>query len=169
MFVILTLSTSLGFHSISFGRESEMRLPSLSSARRSGRNIWKTNVCLICKRHAYSAPRWDRIKSATEQLRYAGPMRTRFAPSPTGTLHLGSLRTALFNFLLAKATRGSFILRIEDTDSVSSPIHFKRALVENRRTERLLALKNSCFKIFDGLGWCGMKVILYCYVMITLC
>ncbi|KAK3940343.1 mitochondrial putative glutamate--tRNA ligase [Diplogelasinospora grovesii] len=42
--------------------------------------------------------------------------RTRFAPSPTGYLHLGSLRTALFNFLLAKATGGQFILRIEDTD-----------------------------------------------------
>ncbi len=46
------------------------------------------------------------------------PCRTRFAPSPTGYLHLGSLRTALFNFLLAKATGGQFILRIEDTDQV---------------------------------------------------
>ncbi|KAK3997697.1 putative mitochondrial glutamyl-tRNA synthetase [Cladorrhinum sp. PSN332] len=44
------------------------------------------------------------------------PCRTRFAPSPTGYLHLGSLRTALFNYLLARATGGSFILRIEDTD-----------------------------------------------------
>ncbi|KAJ4305759.1 Glutamate--tRNA ligase mitochondrial [Kalmusia sp. IMI 367209] len=44
------------------------------------------------------------------------PARTRFAPSPTGYLHLGSLRTALFNYLLAKATGGQFLLRIEDTD-----------------------------------------------------
>ncbi|KAK3900879.1 glutamyl-tRNA synthetase [Staphylotrichum tortipilum] len=44
------------------------------------------------------------------------PCRTRFAPSPTGYLHLGSLRTALFNYLFAKATGGQFILRIEDTD-----------------------------------------------------
>ncbi|KAL4903151.1 hypothetical protein BDW74DRAFT_156728 [Aspergillus multicolor] len=44
------------------------------------------------------------------------PVRTRFAPSPTGYLHLGSLRTALFNYLLAKRTKGQFILRIEDTD-----------------------------------------------------
>ncbi|KAK4167605.1 putative mitochondrial glutamyl-tRNA synthetase [Cladorrhinum sp. PSN259] len=44
------------------------------------------------------------------------PCRTRFAPSPTGYLHLGSLRTALFNYLLARATGGQFILRIEDTD-----------------------------------------------------
>lgn len=46
------------------------------------------------------------------------PARTRFAPSPTGYLHLGSLRTALFNFLAARATGGKFILRVEDTDKV---------------------------------------------------
>jgi glutamyl-tRNA synthetase len=45
------------------------------------------------------------------------PARTRFAPSPTGYLHLGSLRTALFNYLLAKKTGGQFLLRIEDTDT----------------------------------------------------
>lgn len=44
------------------------------------------------------------------------PVRTRFAPSPTGSLHLGSLRTALYNFLLAKSTGGTFLLRLEDTD-----------------------------------------------------
>lgn len=43
-------------------------------------------------------------------------VRTRFAPSPTGFLHLGSLRTALYNYLLAKNTNGQFILRLEDTD-----------------------------------------------------
>ena len=48
----------------------------------------------------------------------SSPARTRFAPSPTGYLHLGSLRTALFNYLLAKATGGQFLLRIEDTDQV---------------------------------------------------
>ncbi|KAJ2160401.1 Glutamate--tRNA ligase mitochondrial [Coemansia sp. RSA 552] len=46
----------------------------------------------------------------------AGPVRVRFAPSPTGMLHLGGLRTALFNYLLARRYGGSFILRIEDTD-----------------------------------------------------
>jgi glutamyl-tRNA synthetase len=45
-----------------------------------------------------------------------GPVRTRFAPSPTGNLHLGSIRTALYNYLIAKRTGGQFILRIEDTD-----------------------------------------------------
>lgn len=44
------------------------------------------------------------------------PLRTRFAPSPTGYLHLGGLRTALYNYLAAKATGGQFLLRIEDTD-----------------------------------------------------
>ena len=43
-------------------------------------------------------------------------MKTRFPPSPTGFLHIGSLRTALFNYLLAKKEGGSFVLRIEDTD-----------------------------------------------------
>ena len=44
------------------------------------------------------------------------PARVRFAPSPTGFLHLGGLRTALFDWLYARHTGGQFILRIEDTD-----------------------------------------------------
>jgi len=44
------------------------------------------------------------------------PIRTRFAPSPTGSLHLGGLRTALFCHVFARKHNGSFILRIEDTD-----------------------------------------------------
>lgn len=47
-------------------------------------------------------------------------VRTRFAPSPTGSLHVGGVRTALFNYLLAKKTNGSFVLRIEDTDEKRS-------------------------------------------------
>ena len=43
-------------------------------------------------------------------------LRTRFAPSPTGFLHIGSLRTVLFAYLIAKKSNGKFILRIEDTD-----------------------------------------------------
>ncbi|VTP88323.1 Glutamate--tRNA ligase [Sphingobacterium daejeonense] len=43
-------------------------------------------------------------------------VRVRFAPSPTGGLHLGGVRTALFNYLFAKHNNGEFILRIEDTD-----------------------------------------------------
>ena len=47
-------------------------------------------------------------------------IRTRFAPSPTGELHLGGARTALFNYLLAKKYQGKFILRVEDTDQERS-------------------------------------------------
>ena len=43
-------------------------------------------------------------------------VRTRFAPSPTGYMHIGNLRTALFEYLIAKHEDGDFILRIEDTD-----------------------------------------------------
>ena len=43
-------------------------------------------------------------------------VRVRFAPSPTGPLHIGGLRTALYNYLFAKKHNGDFILRIEDTD-----------------------------------------------------
>src|SRR3954447_876224 len=43
-------------------------------------------------------------------------MRVRFAPSPTGTLHIGGARTALYNWLLARKHDGTFVLRIEDTD-----------------------------------------------------
>src|SRR5438445_13290867 len=46
----------------------------------------------------------------------SAPMRTRFAPSPTGPLHFGSVRTALFGWLAARLSGGSFVLRIEDTD-----------------------------------------------------
>jgi glutamyl-tRNA synthetase len=51
-------------------------------------------------------------------------VRVRFAPSPTGTLHVGSARTALFNWLFAKHHRGTFILRIEDTDQKRSNLAF---------------------------------------------
>src|SRR3954471_1316225 len=43
-------------------------------------------------------------------------MRVRFAPSPTGTLHIGGARTALYNWLVARQSGGAFVLRIEDTD-----------------------------------------------------
>ena len=43
-------------------------------------------------------------------------VRVRFAPSPTGPLHIGGIRTALYNYLFAKKNNGVFILRVEDTD-----------------------------------------------------
>ncbi|MFZ9708907.1 MAG: glutamate--tRNA ligase [Steroidobacteraceae bacterium] len=56
---------------------------------------------------------------------------TRFAPSPSGELHLGNARTALFNFLLARRTGGRFLLRIEDTDASRSTPAFTRQLLDD--------------------------------------
>jgi len=64
-------------------------------------------------------------------------VRVRFAPSPTGFFHIGSARTALFNWLYARHTGGTFILRIEDTDQA-------------RNSEEFLRL------IYDSLKWLGM-------------
>ncbi len=62
----------------------------------------------------------------------------RFAPSPTGPLHIGGVRTALFNWLLAKKNKGKFYLRIEDTDKERSKEEFKK-------------------QIIDSLAWIGIK------------
>ncbi len=65
------------------------------------------------------------------------PVRVRFAPSPTGFFHIGSARTALFNWLYARHTGGRFILRIEDTD-------------EARNTDEALQV------LFNGMRWLGL-------------
>src|SRR3954447_7160722 len=65
------------------------------------------------------------------------PIRVRFAPSPTGYLHVGGARTALFNWLFARHLGGTFILRIEDTDAT-------------RTTEAAVT------GIIDALGWLGL-------------
>ncbi len=62
----------------------------------------------------------------------------RFAPSPTGPLHIGGVRTALFNWLLAKKNKGKYFLRIEDTDKERSKDEFK-------------------FQIISSLAWLGIK------------
>ena len=67
-------------------------------------------------------------------------VRTRFAPSPTGYLHVGGLRTALYNFLFARQQKGQFILRIEDTD--------QNRLVENA-IQNLQKTLNICGLEFD--------------------
>lgn len=60
-------------------------------------------------------------------------VRTRFAPSPTGHLHIGGARTALFNYLFAKRYGGKFILRIEDTDLERSSIESEKVIIESLR------------------------------------
>ena len=57
----------------------------------------------------------------------------RFAPSPTGFLHLGSARTALFNWLYARHTGGRFLLRVEDTDKVRSDVRFLEEILNDLR------------------------------------
>src|SRR5437764_8529827 len=64
-------------------------------------------------------------------------MRVRFAPSPTGALHIGGARTALYNWLLARQSHGTFVLRIEDTDR-------ERSTPENVE------------QILDALSWLGL-------------
>ena len=56
---------------------------------------------------------------------------TRFAPSPTGPLHIGGLRTALFNWLYSKNKGGKFFLRIEDTDKERSKEEFKEQIIQS--------------------------------------
>jgi glutamyl-tRNA synthetase len=63
--------------------------------------------------------------------------RVRIAPSPTGPLHIGTARTALFNYLFARHTSGTFILRLEDTDQVRSSLAYEK-------------------DILDGLHWLGL-------------
>ena len=60
-----------------------------------------------------------------------GEIRTRFAPSPTGFFHIGSARTALFNYLFAKQNQGSFVLRIEDTDLERSKPEFEKDIIDS--------------------------------------
>ena len=60
-------------------------------------------------------------------------MRVRFAPSPTGTLHIGSARTALFNWLFARHHGGSFVLRVDDTDAVRSEDRHEAAIFADLR------------------------------------
>jgi len=67
------------------------------------------------------------------------PIRVRFAPSPTGPLHIGGVRTALFNWLFARKNNGTFILRIEDTDQVRY-------------------VPGAEDYIIESLRWCGIKI-----------
>ena len=73
----------------------------------------------------------------TDSMLSAGKVRVRFAPSPTGYLHVGGARTALFNWLFARKNQGTFVLRIEDTDA------------ERNKPELVSG-------IVDGLTWLGV-------------
>ena len=76
--------------------------------------------------------------SAPHSVASGAPVRVRFAPSPTGYLHVGGARTALFNWLFARKLGGKFLLRIEDTDKARST-------------------DESTAAIFEGLTWLGLE------------
>ncbi len=61
----------------------------------------------------------------------AAPVRVRMAPSPTGPLHIGTARTSLYNFLFARHVGGTYVLRIEDTDTARSTTEFERDIIDN--------------------------------------
>ena len=75
----------------------------------------------------------------------AGPVRVRLAPSPTGTLHIGTARTAVFNWLFARRHGGQFLLRIEDTDRERSKDEYTANILEGLQ--------------WLGLQWAGEPVI----------
>lgn len=60
----------------------------------------------------------------------ARPIRVRIAPSPTGPLHIGTARTALFNLLFARHHEGVFVLRLEDTDVARSTLEYERDILQ---------------------------------------
>jgi len=72
-----------------------------------------------------------RIRTSGKPENLDGRIRVRIAPSPTGLFHIGTARTALFNFLFAKKNNGDFILRIEDTDKKRSQKHFEKNIIES--------------------------------------
>jgi glutamyl-tRNA synthetase len=99
-------------------------------------------------------------------------VRVRFAPSPTGFLHIGGVRTALFNWLFARQQRGVFILRIEDTDQSRSTDESIKAIIEGlqwvgldwdegpyRQTERIELYRSHAMKLFESgqAYWCVCK------------
>ena len=101
------------------------------------------------------------------------PIRVRFAPSPTGFLHIGGVRTALFNWLFARQQQGVFILRIEDTDQSRSTDQSIQAIIEGlrwvgldwdegpyRQTERMDLYRSHAVKLFEKgqAYWCVCKV-----------
>ncbi len=98
---------------------------------------------------------------------------TRFAPSPTGSLHIGGVRTALFNYVYAKQNKGKFLIRVEDTDAERSKKEFEENILKGlsdlginpdeppvRQSERSELYKLAAEKIFDSgkAYWCDCSI-----------
>jgi len=92
---------------------------------------------LACRNRIYIIN--DMKENMSKRYKTLGSPRVRFAPSPTGYLHVGGARTALFNYLFARGQGGSFLLRIEDTD-------------RERSSPEMTA------QILEAMGWLGLEV-----------
>ena len=82
---------------------------------------------------------------------------TRFAPSPTGPLHIGGVRTALFNWLYSKNQNGTFYLRIEDTDKERSKDEYKNQIIKSLHIKNMILVTRSRKKVV-GLDGYGIKI-----------
>ncbi|SHE43803.1 glutamyl-tRNA synthetase [Acidocella aminolytica 101 = DSM 11237] len=106
------------------------------SASTKRANHPNANSTSDCWRSLTASTRWH--NAPQESNRRTMKVRTRFAPSPTGLLHIGGARTALFNYLFARHYGGEFVLRIEDTDRARSTWEAVQV-------------------ILDGMDWLGLK------------
>ncbi|GIZ37211.1 hypothetical protein CKM354_000066500 [Cercospora kikuchii] len=123
--------------------QSRQARPSRKAFSASARTRPSQEVILSKQRVSSNSQCATRRYASTNHGRQGGklpdtPARTRFAPSPTGYMHIGGLRTALFSYLLAKRTQGQFLLRIEDTDQ-------KRLVPDAEQ------------RLCDDLQWAGLQ------------
>eukprot|EP00262_Sarcandra_glabra_P004383 TRINITY_DN15353_c0_g1_i2.p1 TRINITY_DN15353_c0_g1~~TRINITY_DN15353_c0_g1_i2.p1 ORF type:complete len:202 (+),score=26.60 TRINITY_DN15353_c0_g1_i2:30-635(+) len=93
--------------------------------------LYKLNRCT--RRRKFSSVSASSVPGSIESApkKVEGEVRVRFAPSPTGNLHVGGARTALFNYLFARSKGGKFILRIEDTDLERSTKESEEAVLQD--------------------------------------
>src|SRR5690606_12478998 len=124
-----TLSATLDKRAVF--RQGDCCIAASSGSSPSGTVGWRVAITSLDRKRSNMA---SGSESATDTAR---PVVTRFAPSPTGFLHIGGARTALFNWLYARRHGGRFVLRIEDTDKV-------------RSTQKAIEA------ILDGMRWLGL-------------
>mmetsp|Transcript_65825 Transcript_65825/g.122796 ORF Transcript_65825/g.122796 Transcript_65825/m.122796 type:complete len:618 (+) Transcript_65825:58-1911(+) len=124
------------------GGACALRRAALSRRWAPCRQVAKRSRCILSRRATLVQTEFmdmdmDMDFDDDEPPRFEGPPRVRFAPSPTGVLHVGGARTALFNWLYAKSLGGQMVLRIEDTDTARSTAESEEAILED-------------------LKWCGL-------------
>ncbi len=125
--ILITMCSTQAFHGYLLGKRLSTRVyfPKINS--------FFSNAAILS-----SNKQKPRFHMSHQTVIIDKPVRVRFAPSPTGSLHVGGARTAMFNWLLAKKTNGKFLVRVEDTDEERS----------TRESER---------SILDDLKWLGLN------------